>query len=43
MFKKSIPEKLTDLYFKFQSKDIEITKIFGIFVYFSCRISKIFF
>ncbi len=39
LFKKSIPEKMTDLYMKFFKKDMEIVKVFGIFIFFSCRIS----
>jgi hypothetical protein len=40
LFKKSLPEIITDLYMKFYKRDIEFVKNFGMFIYFSCRISK---
>lgn len=41
MFKKSIPEKMTDIFLNYFSTNEEIIRSYGFFVYFTCRICKI--
>jgi hypothetical protein len=40
MFKKAIPERITDIYTMFYEKDNEINKIFPIYCFFTTRIGK---
>jgi hypothetical protein len=39
MFKKAIPERLTDIYTMFYQKDLEINKVFAVYCFFTIRIA----